>query len=75
MASFDPTKLEETFDKGLMRSSMLEVVNKTKYWNLYRKNYEDLGDEEQAFRYLFGDVFAKAYEEHMTILTTARPRH
>lgn len=75
MASFDPTKLEETFDKGLMRSSMLEVVNKTKYWNLYRKNYEDLGDEEQSFRYLFGDVFAEAYEAHMAILTAGRPRY
>ena len=64
MAQFDPDQLEELFDRGTKRG-LLDVVNKTKYWELYKEEYEQLGDDDQSFRRLFGDAFAEAYEEQM----------
>lgn len=62
---FDPDRLESSFDKGLKRGKLLDVVNKTKYWELYRDMFAELGTDEEAFRRCFGDVFAEAYEEQM----------
>jgi type VI secretion system protein ImpI len=47
-------------------------MNKTKYWDLYREMYAELGNDDATFRRLFGDEFAQAYEEQMQRLTTLR---
>lgn len=72
MSRFDPDQLQAAFDKGMKRAAVLDVINKTKYWDLYREMYEALGDDDATFRRLFGDEFAQAYEEQMQRLTTAR---
>ena len=71
---FDPDRLQEGFDKGLKRSALLDVINKTKYWDLYREMYAELGDDDATFRRLFGDEFAQAYEEQMQKLAVEAKR-
>jgi type VI secretion system FHA domain protein len=74
MARFDPSRLQEGFDRGLKRGALLDVMNKTKYWDLYREMFEGLGDDDATFRRLFGDEFAQAYEEQMQRLTALQRR-
>jgi type VI secretion system FHA domain protein len=65
LAHFDPNRLQEEFDRQ-MKGSILGVPAKLRYWDLYRDKYGDLAkDAEAAFRKLFGDEFAKAYEEQL----------
>jgi type VI secretion system FHA domain protein len=72
MTRFDPDKLQEAFDRGQKRSAIFGVINKTKYWDLYRDMYASLGDDDATFRRLFGDEFAQAYEEQMQRLAALR---
>jgi type VI secretion system FHA domain protein len=61
LAEFDPERLQQEFDKqkGL-------VPAKLRYWDLYRERLENLiKDREAAFRQLFGEEFAQAYEEQL----------
>lgn len=74
LKQFDPELLEEEFDRGLKRAPLLEVMNKTKYWELYRDKYASIADDERSFKRLFGDEFTRAYEDQMRRLTTARRR-
>jgi type VI secretion system FHA domain protein len=74
LKQFDPEALEEEFDRGLKRGAILEIMNKTKYWELYRDKYASLADDERSFKRLFGDEFTRAYEDQMRRLTTTRGR-
>jgi len=61
LAEFDPDRLQQEFDKqkGL-------VPAKLRYWDLYRDRLHDIiRDPEAAFRQLFGEEFAQAYEEQL----------
>lgn len=65
LSQFDPLRLQEEFDRQ-MKGSLLGVAAKLRYWELYRDKYGDLiKDAEAGFRTLFGDAFARAYEEHL----------
>jgi predicted component of type VI protein secretion system len=65
LSQFDPLRLQEEFDRQ-MKGSILGVPAKLRYWDLYRDKYGDLiKDAEAGFRTLFGDAFARAYEEHL----------
>lgn len=65
LSQFDPLRLQEEFDRQ-MKGSMFGVAAKLRYWELYRDKYGDLiKDAEAGFRTLFGDAFARAYEEHL----------
>jgi type VI secretion system FHA domain protein len=65
LSQFDPLRLQEEFDRQ-MKGSLLGVPGKLRYWDLYRDKYGDLiKDAEAGFRTLFGDAFARAYEEHL----------
>jgi type VI secretion system FHA domain protein len=64
LAEFDPARLQEEFDrqKGL-------VPAKLRYWDLFREKCRDLAsDPEATFRRLFGEEFARAYEDQITQL-------
>ncbi len=50
MGRFEPERLQEGFDRGLKRGALLDVMNKTKYWDLYREMYQELGDDDATFR-------------------------
>lgn len=65
LSQFDPQRMQEEFDRQ-MKGSILGVPAKLRYWDLYRDKYGELiKDAEAGFRTLFGDAFARAYEEHL----------
>jgi type VI secretion system FHA domain protein len=66
LAQFDPNRLAEEFDRHMKKGSILGVPAKLRYWDLYREKYGDMiKDAEGSFRTLFGNEFAKAYEEQV----------
>jgi type VI secretion system FHA domain protein len=66
LSEFAPERLQEQFDRQLKRGSLLNVAPKLRYWDFYRDLHEELlKDPEVTFRRLFGDAFAKAYEEQL----------
>ncbi len=66
LKEFEPDRLQEQFDRQVKRGSLLNVAAKLRYWDLYRDLHEELlRDPEVTFRRLFGDAFAKAYEEQL----------
>jgi type VI secretion system FHA domain protein len=66
LSQLDPNRLQEEFDRAIKKGSILGVPAKLRYWDLYRDKYSDLAkDADGAFRSLFGDAFAKAYEEQL----------
>jgi type VI secretion system FHA domain protein len=70
---FDPEQLQEGFDKQVKRSAGLLGVGKPKYWELYADYFAHLrGDPEDAFRRLFGEEFARAYEKQAELLRRNR---
>ena len=69
LAHFNPDRVEHDTDGG-KRSAF---GGKGKYWEKYRDNFEGLmKDPDDSFRRLFGDEFARAYEEQLSRLKSAR---
>jgi type VI secretion system protein ImpI len=65
---FDPERLQEEFDRQT-KGAILGVPSKLRYWDLYREKYlESAKNMDACFRTLFGDEFAKAYEDHLARL-------
>ena len=66
LSEFDPDRLQEEFDRQLKKGALLSVPAKLRYWDLYQEKIRDMvKDPEVSFRELFGDEFAKAYEEQL----------
>jgi type VI secretion system FHA domain protein len=77
MQRFDPQRLQEVFDKRVKRGGLLQMATKSRYWELYAEEFRELtGDPDDAFKRLFGDVFAAAYEQQLEELkrTRRKPR-
>jgi type VI secretion system FHA domain protein len=73
LARFDPEQLQEGFEKQVKRSAGLLGVGKPKYWELYADYFAELrGDPEDAFRRLFGEEFARAYEKQIELVRRSR---
>jgi len=71
LAEFEPGRLQEEFDRHVKSGSFLSVPAKLRYWELYRNRFHDMvKDADSSFRDLFGDEFAKAYEEQLVRLKT-----
>ncbi|HET6805870.1 MAG TPA: type VI secretion system-associated FHA domain protein TagH, partial [Frateuria sp.] len=71
LAHFNPDRLEQEVDGG-KRSAF---GGKGRYWERHRENFEALAkDPDECFRRLFGDEFARAYEEQLARLKSARAR-
>jgi type VI secretion system protein ImpI len=69
LAQFDPDRLQEEFDKQMKKGSILGVPAKLRYWDLFREKYDVMTkDADASFRKLFGEEFAKAYEEQLARL-------
>jgi type VI secretion system protein ImpI len=69
LSQFDPSRLQEDFDRHLKKGSILGVPAKLRYWDLYRERYgEMVKDADASFRNLFATEFAKAYEEQLARL-------
>ena len=69
LADFEPERLQEIFDRQLKKGSLLSAPARLRYWELYRDKFHDMvKDPESNFRELFGDEFARAYEEQLESL-------
>lgn len=61
----EPADLQERFDRGLKRGSLLGAANKMKYWDLYAEFFQVLNQRDDAgLPSVFSDEFARAYGEH-----------
>ena len=67
LAALHPQKLEEVYERKRKRTAVLPLGNnKTKYWEMYCAQFEEIDrDREAHFQLLFGEEFARAYNEHM----------
>jgi type VI secretion system FHA domain protein len=69
LAAFEPDHLQQDFDRQLKRGSLLGMTAKLRYWDLYCDQVRAMAkDSETSFRKLFGEAFARAYEEQLTRL-------
>jgi predicted component of type VI protein secretion system len=72
LASLHPDRLEGQFTRHLRRASLLGAGNRLRYWGLYRAHFEDIEKNQEAyFQLLFGEEFARAYEEQLQKLAAA----
>ena len=66
LAEFDPDRLQEEFDRQLAKGL---VPAKLRYWESYRERQQQAAkDPEATFRRLFGEEFARAYEDQLRAL-------
>jgi type VI secretion system FHA domain protein len=71
---FDPKELSRRFDKRRSKSK-LRLSSSGQYWDMYKDLYDDMTQDADAnFQRLFGEEFARAYEEQMQRLTAGRGR-
>jgi type VI secretion system FHA domain protein len=72
LAEFDADRLQQEFDHQLSKSL---VPARLRYWDLYRERRQELvKDPEASFRRLFGEEFARAYEEQLQQLRAGERR-
>jgi len=68
---FEPGHLQAEFDRQLKKGAFLGAPARFKYWDLYAERFRDrVRDVDFCFRELFGDAFAKAYEEQLEKVRT-----
>jgi len=73
MRRFDPDQLQEMCDKQVKRGGLLSMTSKSRYWELYTEVFQELSaDRDEAFRRLFGEEFATAYEKQLEALKRNR---
>jgi type VI secretion system protein ImpI len=71
---FDPVALKAQFDARPARKGF-SFSTQGKYWEAFEEYYrETTADGDDCFRRLFGDQFARAYEEQIQLLRSARDR-
>jgi predicted component of type VI protein secretion system len=72
LSEFDPDRMQEMFDRQMKKGSILGVPAKLRYWDMYREKYGELiRESDETFRALFGDEFARAYEQQLERLRAA----
>lgn len=70
---FDPEQLEPRFTKGSKVESLLPMYRKAECWERYQGWYSDIAAAaEDDFQGLFGNEFARAYEDQMARLSLLR---
>jgi type VI secretion system FHA domain protein len=71
MKHFDPTQMQQLFDKRAKRGGLLAMGAKSRYWEHYTEEFSELqADPEAAFRRVFGEAFASGYEKQLSTLKT-----
>jgi type VI secretion system FHA domain protein len=74
LAKFHPNHLEVLYERKLRRTAVLGLGGKGKFWEQYRLQFEEIDrDRDASFQLLFGEEFAKAYNEQLQQLA-ARSR-
>ncbi len=75
LSRFDPERLQEVFEGQLKHRGLLSMSSKSRYWELYVEEFDDLKAEpDEAFRRLFGEQFAGEYEKHLGVLRRSRSK-
>ena len=75
MKRFQPDFLEDTFDRTVSRAGLLPGGKKAKYWDAYDDYYKNLAASvEDNFQNMFGEEFARAYENQVNRLLGSRRR-
>lgn len=65
IARFDPGNLETRLEQSVL-DNLWPANRKAKYWDLFNAEYQAIAREaENDFNELFGDEFARAYEERL----------
>ncbi len=65
LARFDPANLETRLEQSVL-DNLWPANRKAKYWDLFMSEYQTIAREsEDDFKELFGDEFARAYEERL----------
>lgn len=68
---FDPAQLQESFERTGKRG--LFGGGKATYWERYTERYQEMAaDRDETFRRLFGEEFARAYEQQLGALKRGR---
>jgi len=66
LSEFDPDHLQEQFDRTVKKAALVSIPARLRYWDLYRDWIHDMvRDADTSFRELFGDEFARAYEDQL----------
>jgi type VI secretion system FHA domain protein len=72
MNRFDPAQLQEGFERQGKRG-LFGGGGKATYWALYAERFEEMSkDRDETFRRLFGEEFARAYEQQLSVLKRGR---
>jgi type VI secretion system protein ImpI len=75
MNRFDPAQLQEQFDRTGKRGGLFGS-GKASYWDRYSERYQEMAaDRDETFRRLFGEEFARAYEQQLSVLKRSRGGH
>ena len=70
---FNPQALKAQFDSKPGRKGGLGFGGQGRYWDAFEEYYRDVtADPSDCFRRLFGDQFARAYEEQIQRLRSTR---
>jgi type VI secretion system protein len=65
LTRFDPGNLETRLQQSVL-DNLWPANRKAKYWDLFNAEYQAIAREaEDDFNELFGDEFARAYEERL----------
>jgi len=65
LAQFDPARIEESGG----RARRLPLGGRPRHWERYKEQFDALTrDPDECFRRLFGDEFARAYEQQLAHL-------
>lgn len=71
LSEFEPDHLQEQFDRQVKKGALVSMPARLRYWELYRDWIHDMvRDADTSFRELFGDEFARAYEQQLKRLKT-----
>jgi type VI secretion system FHA domain protein len=69
---FDPAQLQELFERQGKRGGLFGG-GKASYWERYAERYTEMtADRDDTFRRLFGEEFARAYEQQLSVLKRGR---
>jgi type VI secretion system FHA domain protein len=72
MNRFDPAQLQEGFERQGKRG-LFGGGGKAAYWALYAERFQEMSqDRDETFRRLFGEEFARAYEQQLSVLKRGR---
>ncbi|AFL74245.1 type VI secretion system-associated FHA domain protein TagH [Thiocystis violascens] len=73
LARFEPAELERRLSRRSGLDKVLPIARKARYWDLFTETYEQAAaDAAEDFMQIFGDAFARAYQEQIRRLAESR---